>query len=378
MTTTLHAAHHHRTTHVPVRLLGIGTYTPGHIAQSEAADLVESLSCDTDEQRKFLRRIFANSGVATRASVLAGDSDLMHGQVQDFFRPRKSADDRGPTTQQRMALYERLAPEMATRSARAALAAADMDAAAITHLIPVTCTGFFSPGLDVRLIEQLGLRRTTQRVQVGFMGCHGAFNALIAAKAIVSADPRARVLVSCVELCTLHLAYGFDAQRLVANALFADGSASVIVGGEGSGTAAPELIAASTMLMPDSQEAMTWRIGDHGFAMTLSPSIPDLVRQHVPSWISRFLAEHLAEGQRVDHYAIHPGGPKVLTAVADAIGFDRAGLEPSLNVLRTHGNMSSATILFVLDELRRNTASGHLLAMGFGPGLTAEVILMRT
>lgn len=366
------------------RILGLGHATPPHISQQLCADLAEPLCADAPEHRQFLRRVYANSGVQQRGSALLESDNPTIEQIRAHFPLRAHSADRGPTTQKRMQLFAQHAPPLATRSAQAAIASAGLSARDITHLIPVTCTGFFSPGLDVHLINALHLSPQIQRVQIGFMGCHGAFNALATAMKIAQADPHARVLLTCVELCSLHLAYGFDPQRLIANALFADGSASAVVGAPSATTsdaaAGPAMIDASTVLIPETTDAMTWRIGDHGFEMTLAPAVPSLIRAHLAPWLTPFLAQHDLSFAALESLAIHPGGPKILTATAEALGLDPAFLAPSRQVLAEHGNMSSATILFVLDRILGNSphAPASCLALGFGPGLTAEAILLKS
>lgn len=378
MTMALHAQIRRAQSTRPVALLGIGTAAANRVLQTTAARLTEPLCCDTEEQRRFLQRVYAGSGIHTRSSVLLTEDDPDYSNVQAFYRPRTGPDDLGPTTSQRMALYAQHAPPLALAAAQRALDVSGIAARAITHLLPVTCTGFFAPGLDSCLIDRLHLRPDIGRLQLGFMGCHGAFNALSVARQIALANRSARILVCCVELCTLHLAYGFDPQKIVANALFADGAAAAVVGApSGAGAGAPLLIQdASSLLVPDSLDAMTWRIGDHGFAMTLSPRIPDLVRQHVPAWIEQFLDRHQLTVGDIAHYAIHPGGPKVLTACADALGLSHDVLAHSRQILHDYGNMSSATILFVLESLLAAGISGPTLAVGFGPGLMAEGLLL--
>lgn len=361
------------------RLLGIGLATPPHLSQEMCAAMAEPLCCDDDQQRQFLRRIYTNCGVRSRGSVLFQQDDPGASSMQAFYRPRTSASDRGPGTADRMERFSHFAPGLALASATGALATSATRPDEITHLIPVTCTGFFSPGLDIHLINSLGLRPEVQRVQVGFMGCHGAFNAMATARHIVLANPRAKVLICCVELCSLHLAYGFHPQRLVANALFADGSASAVIGLDSSGStpSTPAIADVSTLLIPSSLDAMTWRIGDHGFEMTLSPTVPALIRTHLPDCVNTLLAAHQLAVTDLQYLALHPGGPKVLTATTDALGVDPSMSAPSRQVLAEHGNMSSATILFVLQQLLQSGARGHCLALGFGPGLTAEAMLLE-
>jgi predicted naringenin-chalcone synthase len=265
----------------------------------------------------------------------------------------------------------------------------------ITHLLTVTCTGFFAPGLDVELITRLGLRPDVQRTHVGFMGCHAAFNGLAAARNIVRASPGeggARVLLVCVELCTLHFAYGWDPEKLVANALFADGAAACVVasdgvaqergearvGREAGGEGRWRLQETASLLLGGSREAMTWKIGNFGFEMTLSATLPALIGQRVGAWCSGWLQAAGLEVGDVERWAIHPGGPRILSAVRDALSLSGEDLMASGEILREHGNMSSATVLFVLKRLLLQGQTGdRCVAIGFGPGLMAEGMLLE-
>jgi predicted naringenin-chalcone synthase len=137
------------------------------------------------------------------------------------------------------------------------------------------------------------------------------------------------------------------------------------------------LIATSSLLLPNSRDAMTWTIGDHGFQMTLSAQLPALIAQQIRPWIEQFVAAHGLTLADIQHFPLHPGGPKILQAAGDALGLPEAALEPSRTVLRHHGNMSSATLLFILEHLQEQNARGLALAIGFGPGLMAEALLVE-
>jgi predicted naringenin-chalcone synthase len=295
-----------------------------------------------------------------------------------------------------MAAYERDAPELAVRAARGAIEDADIDPGRVTHLVTVSCTGFVAPGVDAAIIDALGLPRTTERTNVGFMGCHGALNALRVARGFVEADPARIPLVCAVELCTLHFAYGWDPDMLVANALFADGAAAVLCDGGGNGQGHGRgqaegggggdrrpsagdwcVVASGTLLMPDSADAMTWRIGDHGFRMSLSARVPDLIGAHLRPWVTEWLGAHELGIEDVASWAVHPGGPRILGSVEDALGLDRDRMGASREVLSECGNMSSATILFILDRLRKHDAPRPCVALAFGPGLVVEAVLIR-
>jgi predicted naringenin-chalcone synthase len=341
-----------------------------------ALELALQLGCFNPEHRSWIKRLFLRSGIETRCSVLATAEGDQLRKPREFYPPAKDPSDRGPTTAQRMARYAAEAPALAERAARNALENAALDPERITHLVTASCTGFFAPGLDSALIERLDLPPTVRRIHVGFMGCHAAFNALAAARDTAAADPDARILVCCVELCSLHFAYGIDPGRLVANALFADGAAAAVVGRAATdGDAAWQLNDFSSCLLADSADAMTWNIGDHGFEMTLSPGVPEVIRRQLAPWCKSWLAAHDLEISDIAGWAIHPGGPKILTAIEDALNLAPEDLRFSRGILARHGNMSSTTVLFILRQMVQSI-SGPCVAIGLGPGLMAEGMLL--
>ena len=333
------------------------------------------VSCWTDEQRRLLPKLYRLSGVNRRASVLL-DEPEGEAERQSFFPVPTSEDDMGPSMRARMVKYEQEAGPLATRAAAVALDSSGVDADAITHLVTVSCSGFYAPSTDVVLIKSLGLRPTVERTHVGFMGCHGAFNGLRCAKAFAESDPRARVLVCAVELCSLHYQYGWDPEQTVANALFADGAGAVVGGATENGDAdAWRLAATGSCLIPDSEEAMSWKLGDHGFRMTLSARVPDLICAHLRPWIESWLDEHGLALPDIASWAVHPGGPRILKAAGKALDLERDAMGVSRDILSQCGNMSSPTILFILERLRRENAPLPCVALGFGPGLVAEAML---
>ena len=360
-----------------LHIRGIGTAVPPRTAlQDEAAEL-SPLFCGADErQARMLKVLYRKSGVRTRHSVaLRGDEGSLVERTPYFPLPTHDG-DLGPTTAQRMAWYEQEAPSLAEASARRALDESKTAGDEITHLVTVSCTGFYSPGIDEHLVRALGISREVRRTHVGFMGCHGALNGLRAADAHLGQDADARVLLCAVELCSLHFAYGWDPEMLVANSLFADGAAA-LVGTASAEPATPWRVRdTASCLMPDSVDAMTWRIGDHGFRMTLSPRVPDLIREHLAPWLGLWLSGHGLTPAEVGSWAVHPGGPRIVDAVEDALCLGRGRLDESREILATHGNMSSPTVLFLLDRLRAREAPGPCVALAFGPGLVAEAALL--
>ncbi len=356
-------------------IMGWGTALPEHgLEQAAAAALALELEGEAADNRR-LPALYRRSGVQRRHSVLvkagAGGAPQM-----DLLRPPEPGDGRGPTTAARMAVYQQHGLPLAARAARAALADAGVAAGSITHLVTVSCSGFVAPGVDIGLVDELGMRRDVERTHVGFMGCHGGLNGLRVARAFAEADPAARVLVCAVELCSIHYQYGGDAGQVVANALFADGAAAAVVGTD-SGEDHWRLAATGTMLMPDSLEEMGWRIGDHGFEMTLSTRVPELIGAHLRPWLEQWLGGAGLRPEDVASWAIHPGGPRILDGVERSLGLDGEALAVSRAVLAEYGNMSSPTVLFILERLLRAGAPLPCVALAFGPGLVVEGVLLR-
>lgn len=354
-------------------LASIGTANPSHrITSSDAAEIAQKFACETPAQQRLFHTLYRRCGVVTRHSVVLERSEGALDTRQSFFGPDE------PTTRDRMLRYEAEAGPLAVSAARRALDDAAIAPARVTHLVTVSCTGFYAPGCDATLIRALELPRDVARTHVGFMGCHGALNGLRVARGFVGADPAAVVLVCAVELCSLHHQYGWDADKIVANALFADGAAATVaVSGET--PARPDsyrVIASGSTLIEDSDDAMSWRVGNQGFAMTLSPRVPDLIGQHLRPWIESWLARHGLGLDSVASWAVHPGGPRILSAVGETLDLEPSRLQVSQGVLTELGNMSSPTILFILDRLRRAGAGRPCVALAFGPGLAVEATLL--
>jgi predicted naringenin-chalcone synthase len=362
-------------------ILGLGTALPRHpVAQKEVAKIISTFFCETEEQRRVLPNLFRRAGVRQRHSVLA-ERSAGDGPIQTFYPPATGPTDGGPTTAQRMEVYRRESVPLALQAAQQALDEAGVVPRDLTQTITVSCTGFTAPGLDIALIKSLELKPTISRLHIGFMGCHGVFNAMQAASAVAAAEPHSRILICAVELSSLHLHYGWDPESIVPHALFADGAAALVVGSlrEPDRNERHTLWHATSFgscLFPDSEHAMTWNIGDHGFVMTLSADVPDLIARNLRPWLEGWLRRHDLQIQDVQSWAIHPGGPRILTAVAEGLDLPPDSLADSQAVLADYGNMSSPTILFILERLRRRNAP-PCVALSFGPGLIAEAAIFR-
>ncbi|MHB9880533.1 type III polyketide synthase [Pacificimonas sp. ICDLI1SI03] len=315
-------------------------------------------------QRRLFKRMAGRAGISHRYSVFTpGEANGESADAEGFFRHGDY-----PGTQARMARYEAEAPALAM----AAIAELDPDAATITHLVVCSCTGFTAPGLDQHIAKALGLRADVERTVVGFMGCYAAVNSLRLAHHIVRSTPEARVLVVNVELCSLHFQDTVDLEKTLSSMLFADGATAALVTADETGFALEDFRAAA---IADSAEAITWRIGDSGFDMHLSGEVPRHIETALKAGAD---AEDggLLRGMPADSYdvwAVHAGGRTILDAVEKGFGLPADALDRSRKVLDTYGNMSSATLMFVLSGLlKEDTRVKRGVGMAFGPGLAAE------
>ena len=274
-----------------------------------------------------------------------------------------------PSTGRRMQVYEELAPTLAMQ----AVEGLDLGSAAqeITHVIVTSCTGFSAPGIDLLLVQRLGLAPSVERTMVGFMGCYAAMNALKLARHIVRSEPPSKVLVVSIELCTLHLQESADLEQVLSFLLFGDGCAAAIISAEPDGFALDRF---KVLLAPQAADQITWNIRDQGFDMFLSGRVPLSVTGALRIGRDDILGN--AAAADIDLWAVHPGGRSILDAVENALELRGDALVASREVLRRNGNMSSATILFVLKALME-TAQPKMrgCGMAFGPGLTAETLL---
>ncbi|MFM7035245.1 MAG: type III polyketide synthase [Planctomycetia bacterium] len=361
-------------------ILGIGTATPERqILQRDAAELAASFTTTEPGHDRALAAIYRQTRIRSRGSVLLNDPGTA-AWAQSFFPPASVDEPGGPTTRTRMERYADDAGPLAIAAARRAVEAAGIDPAAITHLVTCSCTGFASPGFDLDLVAALGLSVDVARTHVGFMGCHGAFNALRVADAFAAANPDNVPLVVCVELCSLHFQYGSTSDVIVANSIFADGAAAV-VGGHPARTRSLSgpcwrLRHQWSRILPESRDEMGWTIGDHGFEMSLSAAVPATIGRHLPAAVAAGLTAAGHRPEEIGAWAVHPGGPRVLVAAEESLGLPADALAVSRDVLAAHGNMSSATILFILERLLTSEAAAPCLAMAFGPGLHAEFALI--
>lgn len=361
-------------------LHAIGTASPEHVYTQDHALARMKRWIPDPKLRRMAHHVYRNSGIERRHSVLP---DFHDGAEPLLFRERPDGSLDEPTTGARNAVFARTYKSIAREAASRALdGVPGLRPDEITHLITVSCTGFVNPGPDLYLTDALGLSPQVQRYHVGFMGCYAAFPALRMAEQFCRADPDAVVLVVCIELCTLHLQIHTTEDSLLANALFADGAAAAVVSAREPvpGRRVFALDAFTTRVIPEGEQDMAWTIGDHGFDMILSSYIPRLLGDRAAGLVESALRECETDRNAISGWAVHPGGKAILHALETHLNLPGDALVTAHETLRDHGNMSSATILFVLQRMMmqaREPEGSMLAAMAFGPGLTVEFGLLK-
>ena len=344
----------------------IGTAVPEHDVHQTFIGFVDNFLPERKEKLLF-RRMVQRSGIEHRYSTLTPSENLNIAADQEgFFRPGQFAG-----TGARMDRFETHAIDLAERAVEALDLGEELSS--LTHLVVASCTGFTAPGLDQQLMERLGLNPSIERTLVGFMGCAAAVNALKLAHHIVRSEPSARVLVVNLELCTLHLQETSDLEVILGALLFGDGCAASLVTAEPQGIALKDFRVAT---IPETQDLITWRIGDAGFQMSLSGEVPQQIATALRHEATRNDDGGILRGQHKDDFdlwAVHAGGRTILDAVEQGLELGPEALRWSRSVLRDFGNMSSATLMFVLGRMMQQAPpESRGFGMAFGPGLVAE------
>ncbi len=367
---------------MPTFIHHIETAVPDtHYEQSFIRDEMKRLMDVDRRTARLLHYVYGQSGIDKRHSAIR---DFTPGVPEGAFYDPVQDRLKTPGTRERNAIYTDVSKELYACAARQAVAhCPGVNTSDITHVVTVSCTGFFAPGPDYHIVKSLGLPASTRRFHVGFMGCYAAFPALKMAQAFCEADPDATVLVVCLELCTLHLKFKSDPDSLISASVFADGAAAALVSARPprDGERALEMTAFATTLTPTGEEDMAWTVGDTGFDMVLSTYVPSIIEANLQEALAPLFAQVSRDDganitqDDIDHWAIHPGGRAILDKVEAGLGLSPDKLIPSREVLRDYGNMSSATVLFILQKLLAaggERAEEKIYAMAFGPGLTVE------
>lgn len=347
-------------------------------SQAYIRDRLKSWSSDV-RTRRLIHSIYNRSGIESRHSVTG---DFVEGREQELYKTTPDGSLIAPGTAERNAVYARASRELAVKLAHKVLTgSSSFGPTDVTHIVFASCTGFANPGPDYHIIRELGLKESVERYTLGFMGCYAAFPALRMASQFCEANPDAVVLVMCLELSSLHMQINDQPDSILANSLFADGAAAALVSARRPGAARPcyRVQSFSSALITNGEADMAWDIGNQGFNIVLSSYVPEVLGARVRPLLEGVLERAGLDLTQVEEWAVHPGGRAILDKVQESLGLPDEALEASRQVLRDYGNMSSATVMFVLKELLDGADEGQALtcAMAFGPGLTVETAVLE-
>lgn len=329
----------------------------------------------TEADKRKLKFLYHQSGIETRHSVVA---DYSKGINEWKFYPHSENLEPFPSLELRMIWYNKYAPPLSVDAIRKCIDGF-IPAKEITHLITVSCTGMSAPGLDLQVMELMDLPKNVFRSSVNFMGCYAAIHAMKIADAVCKSDNAAKVVIVCTELCTLHFQKEPTPDNIASSLLFADGAAAVLVTHDSFKKQGLHIENFYSEVVAKGKKDMAWELSSSGFLMTLSSYVPALIEEDFESFINRVLEQSGKKRQEITHWCIHPGGKRIVDVIGKTLSLPPASLQPSYDVMRDYGNMSSATILFVLKQImqqRKTGATAEVLGAAFGPGLSMETFVL--
>jgi predicted naringenin-chalcone synthase len=362
------------------KIIAIGTAVPSFKhRQQDILQFMQLIYSFTETDKRRLRFLYHQSHIDTRYSVVP---DYSRPVPEWKFYPQTENLEPFPSLEQRMTWYNKYAAPLSVNAIRDCLDG-KLSEKEITHLITVSCTGMSAPGLDLQVMELLDLPRQTARTSINFMGCYAGIHALKAANAICETDKQAKVLIVCTELCTLHFQREPTIDNIASSLLFADGSAAAVITGDDHPGKGLHLDGFYAEVIPKGKKDMAWELSSTGFLMTLSSYIPDLLEEDFMPFANRALAHAGLTKQDISHWCVHPGGKKILETIHKTLCFQNGELQESFNVLRQYGNMSSASIFFILKKMapslwHNHTRKESVFGAAFGPGLTMETFIAST
>lgn len=348
-----------------VKILGIGEAFPAHYyPQEQLTAALERLWDEATVDRAAIRRIHRHTTVEGRHLALPIEqyrSGIPFGVVNDT--------------------WIRCAEELGTQAAEAALEKAGVSPQEVDAVVFVTVTGLATPSIDARVANRLGFPRNVHRLPVFGLGCVAGASGLARCADLMAAHPGGVAVLLSVELCSLTFQAGDRSMaNIVATGLFGDGACAVVLGGSERGGAGPSIVASRSVFYPGTEDVMGWEVSENGFKLVLSPRIPELIREHLRPDVDAFLADHGLRRSDVTDWMVHTGGPKVFTAIEQTLELPADALESTRAVLRTRGNLSSASVLVVMNDIlkrRRPPEGAWGMMLALGPGFCSEMVLVR-
>jgi len=366
------------------KIVSIGKAVPQYKHdQKKIFDFMHTVYAVNEKDKRKLKFLYDRCGIDTRYSVVPDYS--LPAQEWQFF-PASENLQPFPSMEKRMKVFHREAAPLALNAITNCLekykeqTTTEFTTKDITHLITVSCTGMSAPGLDLELLELLELSPTTWRTSVNLMGCYAAVHAMKLADIICKADPTSKVLLVCIEFCTLHFQNEPTEDNITSSLLFGDGAAALLVTGD-ENEKGLHINNFYSLVSSKGKKEMVWEMSSKGFTLTLSGYIPELIGENFNAFVDEALQKNELHKNDITHWCIHPGGKRILEAIHSSLGFSNGQFRYSYDVLKNYGNMSSPTILFVLDEIWNTLESqqdAKIFGAAFGPGLTMETFVLSS
>ncbi len=360
-------------------ILSIGTANPQtKVSQMTIAEFMTKSMGLTEHNARLLRTIFRASYIKHRYSVI---EDYNKSENYTFYANTGDFSP-FPSTKDRMKLYKIYALPLALSAIENCFEKRpELSKKSVTHLITVSCTGMYAPGLDLELVKALNLSSSVERTSINFMGCYAAFNAMKLANTICYKNETASVLIVCLELCSIHFQREATEDNMLANALFGDGCAALIVQAKKQNGFNLKLESFFCDIKNEGENEMAWEIGDLGFEMKLSSYVPTIIESGIKSLTTSLLRNTKLDLNDISFFAIHPGGKRILEVIERQLGLTKEQNKFAYSVLQNFGNMSSPTVLFVLNEvwksLEKQDHNKRIMSFAFGPGLTLESMILK-
>ena len=354
------------------KIISIGTAVPAYChQQTDILQFMQNAYAGGEAEKRKLRFLYHHSGIQQRYSVIPDYSRMAH---EWKFYPHSEGLEPFPSLEQRMTVYNRQAPLLSIDAIRSCLDGV-LNSQDITHLLTVSCTGLSAPGLDLQVMELMELPKSIFRSSINFMGCYAAIHALKMADVICKADSKAKVLIVCTELCTLHFQREAAMDNIASSLLFGDGAAAALITADGYAHNGLRLDHFYSEVIPKGKRDIAWELSSTGFLMTLSSYVPDLIEEDFEAVVRRCMEQSDFDLAAVTHWCVHPGGKRILQAIEHSLQLQPSHLLESYQVLNQYGNMSSATILFVLKNIMKAKSQKKIFGAAFGPGLTVETFI---
>lgn len=360
------------------KIVSIATSVPAYChRQTDILEFMQRVYAMNEADKRKMKFLYRQSAIEHRYSVIP---DYSLPALEWEFYPATENLDPFPSLESRMTWYKQTAAPLSIDAIEDCLRG-NVEKNEITHLITVSCTGLSAPGLDLEIVEAMGLSPTIFRTSINFMGCYAAIQAMKLADAFCKSDKNAKVMVVCTELCTLHFQRENNLDNIASSLLFGDGAAALLIVPDDTGHEGLRIKNFYSEVAFNGKKDMSWELSSSGFLMTLSGYVPDLIEQDFHHLLQNALQSAGLDKQAISHWCIHPGGKRILSAVEKSIDIQSEDLKESYEVLKNYGNMSSPTILFVLKEIlssiKKDKKGGqHIFGAAFGPGLTMETFIL--